>query len=82
MHPYRTKAARSEPDHDAGGGAYDLWLGFAVLFVASVARVAGAFVHHETWGTEPTLALLLVLGGIYGSVVGVGRRLRRYRLRL
>jgi hypothetical protein len=35
---------------------------FALAWIASIVRVAGALVRAETFGTEPTLALLFVLG--------------------
>ena len=35
---------------------------FVLAWIASMVRVAGAVVSAETFGTEPTLALLFVLG--------------------
>jgi Flp pilus assembly protein TadB len=35
---------------------------FAVLWLVSLARVAGALVHHEVFGGESTLALLALAG--------------------
>jgi hypothetical protein len=56
---------RSDP---AGAGdvrsdvEYELWPVAALLFVASLARVARALWTHAAFDTEPTLALLFVLG--------------------
>ena len=39
----------------------DLVVAFGIVGIASLARVAAAIMHHETFGAEPTLALLCVL---------------------
>ena len=39
----------------------DLLPVFGIVWLASLVRVAGAVVQHETFGTEPTLALFCVL---------------------
>jgi hypothetical protein len=40
---------------------WDVAFGLGLLFVASLARVVGAVVQGETFGAEPSLALLVVL---------------------
>ena len=60
--PYRVEAERfeedrsTEPVHDA-----DLIPVFVILWIASIARTAVGLVRHETFGLEPTMALLTVL---------------------
>jgi len=78
MRPYRTPAELAEPadEQPAEDANWDLRIGLGVLFIASVVRVVAAFARGEAWGTEPTLALLLVLWVLGGLLVGLGRRAR------
>ena len=54
---------------------------FVLAWIASMVRVVGAFVRAETFGTEPTLALLfvLVLPCLLGKPGGRKKRLSRSR---
>lgn len=71
----RFRAERSEPglllEHegfDSGGGGSEistepgLWPIGALLWVFSLARVTHAVLGHEPFDTEPTVALLCLLG--------------------
>jgi len=52
----------SLPDRRVARSEHELWPIAALLFVFSAARVAHALLRHEPFDTEPTLALLCVLG--------------------
>jgi hypothetical protein len=60
--PYRVAAERfnedsaTEPVHDA-----DLIPVFVIVWSVSMARVVVGLVRHETFGVEPTMALLTAL---------------------
>jgi hypothetical protein len=61
-HPFRTGASREpqrsrEPRVDG-----HVLAAFAVLWIVSVARVAGAVIQHQTFGAEATLALMAIGG--------------------
>ncbi len=61
--PYRVPATREIPNHKAERPAdIDLILAAGLLLTASFVRVVGAFLHHETFGPEATLALVAVGG--------------------
>jgi hypothetical protein len=62
--PHRTPAER--PVEEASSGSVDdgdipLLPIFAVIWMSCLARVVVGVVRHETFGTEPTLAFLVVL---------------------
>jgi len=61
MGPYRSRSAHPEARPPMRERAWDLAFGLGVLLVASLARVVGAVVQGETFGTEASLALLIVL---------------------
>ena len=44
------------------GSERELWPIAALLFAASLARVVHAVAHHESFSSEPTLALACVVG--------------------
>jgi len=56
--PNRTDIRRSA--QEASLGTAVLVAAF-VVWVASVVRVVGSFVHHESFGAEPTLAFVMAL---------------------
>jgi hypothetical protein len=58
----RTTEPDSLLEHGVAGNEHELWPIAALLFVFSAARVAHALLRHEPFDTEPTLALLCVLG--------------------
>ena len=67
MHPYRTPPDL-DPDLvtralDAGEGGF--WFGVALLAVISVGRIVVALLRAETWGVEPTSALLVLAFGLH-----------------
>jgi hypothetical protein len=61
MSPYRTPGVRSRLEADEAVPVDgDLALPFFLLWALSVVRVVGAFVRHQTFGGEVTVAILLV----------------------
>jgi hypothetical protein len=66
MHPYRSPPnpaqEQAAPPADADGG---FLFGVALLLAISVGRIAVAVLHSETWGVEPTVALLVVAFCLY-----------------
>ena len=52
--------AAGPPEGDEGPDA-DLIPAFALVWVASLVRVVGGFARNEVFGTEATLALLMVI---------------------
>jgi hypothetical protein len=63
--PYRAPAEPVDDDDGDGQGQasfdVDVLVALAFLWIASVVRVASAFVRHEAFGAEPTVAFLVVL---------------------
>ena len=67
MHPYRTPP-ELEPELvtralDGNDGGF--WIGVALLATLSVGRIVIALVRGETWGVEPTSALLVLAFGLH-----------------
>ena len=61
--PYRVPATCESSDRKAERSPdIDLIVAAGLLLTASLARVVGAFLHHETFGPEATLALMTVAG--------------------
>jgi hypothetical protein len=79
--PYRDAAERVQETAREAMPNVEVLPFLVVLWLASVIRVLGALVRDESFGTEPTLAVLVVvLGGFFG-VSAARTWWRRRRLR-
>ncbi|MDP8998859.1 MAG: hypothetical protein M3O46_01970 [Myxococcota bacterium] len=59
--PYRSSDPSSVEDTHADEGDRGMLLVLALFWLLSVARVVGGVLRHETFGGEPTLALMAVI---------------------
>jgi len=59
MTPYRNAPPPPQPPLPSDGGDDGVLLTMN-LFIA-LGRIVPAFIHHERWGAEPTVALLIAL---------------------
>jgi hypothetical protein len=57
---------RPSPSHPGDPFAGPIGVVFVLFWTTSFVRVVGAIHDHEIFGAEPTLALLVVVGGIWG----------------
>ena len=74
---YRTSSEPPAPPAEGADGGYEEGLHpvLAIVWLASLARVAGALWLHETLGAEATLALMtLVAGAWYAYALRTQRR--------
>lgn len=65
MHAYR----KHRPVHAASPAATEERLVYAALCVVGAIPVAVAIAHGGAFGAEPTIGLLMVLGGAIGLAV-------------
>jgi hypothetical protein len=61
MSPYRTDAPIDRAQDEAECPSGDLLPVIVLVWIGSVARVAGAFARGERFGAEPTLALFAIV---------------------